>query len=370
LSKFSLTPESGRRTAKPCDLLFLCLTLGLCVSALGVSGQFETVDKGPPHYIWVSHGRVEGHLATSYSPDAAFSPDSSTLAVVNEDKIVLMNLAEGSVRKVLHPHLEDLIDLVIQSANFVSPTRLVLFGNGLVKAKDKGLPARTPELAFQWDIQDDTRFGRLDAIGQGGGFTPPRYFPEPGYLSIYKSSSFDFWNPNSGRGARVTLPDLKQQPNLYALSPDGHWLLLAQVATSATPDPVVVRLSEHKFVDSLVGHHGTVLGIAFSRDSRRVVTACEDGKVRVWSEGDWKLLQTLEGHQGPVHWAEFSPDDSLVASAGEDKTVRIWSTADGKLEQTLSESQEPLLTVAFSPDGRYVAASGEKTVLVWQRQSQ
>jgi WD40 repeat protein len=338
--------------------------------ARSLFAQFETVDKGSPHYVWVSHGRAEGHLAISYSPDAAFSPDSSTLAVVTEDKILLMNLADAGVRKVLHPHLDDLSDLDIQSANFISPTRLVLFGNGLVKAREKGLPAHTPELAFQWDVVDDTRFGKLDAIGQGGGYTAPRYFPEPGYLSIYKDSNFDFWNPNSSRGGRVTLPDLKHQPNLYTLSPDGHWLLLAQVATSATPDPMVVRLSEHKFVDSLVGHQGTVLGIAFSRDSQRVATACEDGKVRIWSAGDWKLLQTLAGHQGPVHWAEFSPDDSLVASAGEDKTVRIWSTADGKLEQSLAESQEPLLTVAFSPDGRYVAASGEKTVIVWQRRSQ
>jgi len=136
---------------------------------------------------------------------------------------------------------------------------------------------------------------------------------------------------------------------------------------SGTPDPVVVRLSEHKLVESLAGHQATVLGIAFSRDGKRVVTACEDGKVRLWSAPDWKLLETLSGHQGPVHWAEFSPDGAWVASAGEDKTVRIWSAENGKLEQALSESQAPLLTVAFSPNGDYVAASAENTVLVWKR---
>jgi WD40 repeat protein len=97
------------------------------------------------------------------------------------------------------------------------------------------------------------------------------------------------------------------------------------------------------------------------------LTACEDGKVRIYSVGDWKLLQTLSGHQGPVHWAEFSPDGKLAASAGEDKTVRIWSVDDGKLVQTLSESRSPLLTVAFSPNQEYLAASAEQAVLAWKR---
>jgi WD40 repeat protein len=160
---------------------------------------------------------------------------------------------------------------------------------------------------------------------------------------------------------------LTQAPNLFEFSPDGHWLLLAQIASSSTADPVVVALKDHRFVDSLRGHHGTVLSIAFSRDCKRVVTACEDGIVRIFSAPDWKLLQTLTGHQGPVHWAEFSPDGTWVVSAGEDKTVKIWSPEDGKLVQSLEESKAPLLTVSFSPNGQAVAASSEHAVLIWQR---
>jgi WD40 repeat protein len=187
-------------------------------------------------------------------------------------------------------------------------------------------------------------------------------------LGLYKESNFDLWSPRSGQGGRINIPALTQQPNIYEFSPDGHWLLLAQIATSSTPDPLVVLLKEHRFVDTLAGHHATVLSMVFSRDTKRVVTACEDGKVRIYSVPDWKLLHELSGHSGPVHWAEFSPDGKWVASAGEDKTVRIWSVEDGKLEQTLEESQEPLLTVAFSPNAEYVTASSGKTVLVWQRE--
>lgn len=326
-----------------------------------------TVENSSSQALWVSHGRVEGHLALNYSPVAAFSPDSSTLAIVNHDKVAVMQLSDASVQKVLHPHVGDVTDLEIQSASFLSPTRLFLLATGLVRIKGKGVPPRTPLLAFQWYIDQDNLFGKVDAVGSGGGYGPIFYFPQIAHLGMYKENHFELWSPATNRGGSIDIPDVTQRPNLFSFSPDGHWLLLAQIEMSPIADPAVVQLSARRFVDSLRGHHGTVLSISFSRDSKKVVTACEDGKVRIWSVAEWKLLQTLVGHQGPVHWAEFSADGNWVASAGEDKTVRIWSATDGKPEQTLEESQAPVLTVAFSPNAEYVAASSEQIVLVWQR---
>lgn len=364
--------RSSARPAKPGDRKALAVAaLGIVVGFAGFSarprGQIESVATPPPHYIWVSHGRLEGHLALNYSPAAAFSPDSSTLAVVIEDRIVLMNLAVAGIRKLLRPRVEGVTELQFQSANYVAPNRLFVLGSGLFRAKNKGSAGATPMLAFQWDIDQDTLFGKVNTVGAGGGYGPPRYFPQIAYLSFYKQSNFDLWHPVTERGGRVSIPSLTRQPNLFEFSPDGHWLLLAQIEASSTADPVVVELRQHQFVDSLRGHQGTVLAMAFSRDSRRVLTACEDGKVRIWSVPDWKLLHTLTGHQGPVHWAEFSADGNWVVSGGEDKTVRIWSSEDGSVVQTLEESRAPVRTVAFSPNGEYVAASAEQVVLVWQR---
>ena len=356
--KFFLHPSS----------FILLLVLCLCVSVAHLLfAQIESVEGPPPHYTWVSHGRVEGHLALAYSPAAAFSPDSTALAVVTEDKVVLMNLREGGVQKTLRPHVEGVADLTIQSANYVAPSRLFLLGSGLFRAKDKRSAGSTPTLGFQWDIEQDSSFGKVNAIAAGGGFTPPRYFPQIGYLAFYRDSNFDLWQPVTGRGGRVTLSALTRRPNLFEFSPDGHWLLLAQIEASSTSDPTVVELHDHQFVDSLRGHQGTVLSMAFSRDDKKAVTACEDGKVRIWSVPEWHLLKTLEGHHGPVHWAEFSPDGTWVVSGGEDTTVRVWSAEQGTLEQTLAESKSPILTVAFSPNGEYIAGSAEDVVLVWQR---
>jgi WD40 repeat protein len=342
--------------------------LCLCISvAQLLAAQVETVEGPPAQSTWVSHGRVEGHLALAYSPAAAFSPDSTALAVVIEDKIVLMDLREAGVEKTLHPSVEGVTDLTIYSANYVAPNRLFLLGSGLFRTKDKRSVRETPNLGFLWNVDQDMLFGKVNAIAGAGGFTPPRYFPQIGYLAFYKDSNFDLWQPVTGRGGRITVPSLTRRPNLFEFSPDGHWLLLAQLEASSTPDPVVVELREHRFVDALRGHQGTVLSMSFSRDDTKVVTACEDGKVRIWSVPGWQLLKTLEGHHGPVHWAEFSPDGSRVVSGGEDTTVRVWSAEDGTLEQTLEESKSPVLTVAFSPNGEYIAASAEDVVLVWRR---
>ena len=267
----------------------------------------------------------------------------------------------------MKPHLSDIESLQIRSANFLSPHQLFLLGNGAFHVKGKGT-SPTPLLAFHWDIDGDHVEGKVDAVGARGGFSPARYFPMVGYLFLYKDSNFDVWNPRTGQGGRMTIPDLTQIPNIYEISPDGRWLLLAQIQTTSSADPSVVDWKTHKFVDELHGHEGTVLSMAFSRDGTKVVTTCADGKLRVYSAGDWKLLQTLAGHHGPVHRAEFSPNGEWIASAGEDNTVRVWSVEDGTLLQTLQESQEPVMEVAFSPDSRFLAASTENLVLTWQRQ--
>jgi WD40 repeat protein len=345
--------------------LLLCLSL---LSGTPFSGQIETVQGPKQQYIWTSHGRVEGHLALSFSPAGAFSPDSSTLAVASQDKVVLVDLRAAQVAKVLRPRLEGISNLEIDSANFVTEEQVFLLASGEFRAQ-KGQSATTPRLGFRWDTRQDSLVGKLNSVGAGGGYGPPLYLPSVHYLVLNKNSRFEVWNPLTGTGGTIVIPPLTRSARLSTFSPDGHWLVLAQIEASSSPDPVVVKRSEHQFVDVLRGHGATVLSIAFSSDSRRVETACEDGQVSVYTVSDWKLLYTLSGHHGPVHWAEFSSDGQWIVSAGEDKTAKIWSAESGELAQSLAESQAPLLTAAFSANGEFVAATSEKLVLIWERTS-
>jgi WD40 repeat protein len=113
------------------------------------------------------------------------------------------------------------------------------------------------------------------------------------------------------------------------------------------------------------GHEEQVRGATYSPDGRRVVSAADDGTVRVWETVSSRELHCLRGHQGKVYAVAFSPDGRRVVSAGEDRTLRVWDP-DGYEVACLRGHRGPVFSVAFSPDGRRVtSASRDKTVRVW-----
>jgi WD40 repeat protein len=359
------TTSRGLLVQRSAFIVFFTAYLG-AATAGAAGAQLETIEGGSTETpLWISQGQAEGHLALSYSPAAAFSPDNATIAVIADDKIVLTDLNGGTPR-VLRPRVKGIRDLAIHSASFLTPQRILVLGHGVIPGEGKAPPRATPTLGFLWDTEKDVLNGIVNTLGEKGGYGTPRFFPMIGYVGLYKESNFDLWHPLTGKAGRVTIPALTRQPNLYEFSPNGLWLILAQLEGSSGGDPIVVDLRKLAFVDTLAGQNSTTLSIAFSRDNRRVVTACEDGKLRLWSVGDWKLVATLPGHSGTVAWAEFSPDGRWIVSGGYDKTVRVWAASDGRLQQTLTEPRESVRTVAFSPRGDFIAATSEERVWFWK----
>ncbi|KAG4427648.1 hypothetical protein IFR05_016868 [Cadophora sp. M221] len=107
-------------------------------------------------------------------------------------------------------------------------------------------------------------------------------------------------------------------------------------------------------LQTLEGHSGSVMSVAFSPDGTQVVSGSSDQTVRLWDAATGALQQTLEGHSNWVWSVAFSPDGTQVVSGSDDQTVRLWDAATGALQQTLEGHSNSVMSVAFSPDGKHI----------------
>jgi WD40 repeat protein len=120
----------------------------------------------------------------------------------------------------------------------------------------------------------------------------------------------------------------------------------------------------------LQGHAAAVRSTAFSRDSRRVVTASNDGTARLWDTDSGKTLVTLQGHTAAVWSAAFSVDGTRVVTASNDNTARLWDAGSGIPLIILRGHTAAVWSAVFSQDDmRVVTASADCTARLWNASS-
>ncbi|KAJ3036798.1 hypothetical protein HDU99_010465, partial [Rhizoclosmatium hyalinum] len=156
----------------------------------------------------------------------------------------------------------------------------------------------------------------------------------------------------------------------------GHSELVCSVAYS--PDSKSVVSGSHdntvklwsvetgECVKTLEGHSESVRSVAFSPDGKTVISGSRDITVKLWSVETGECVKTLEGHSEGVCSVAYSPDSKTVVSGSHDKTVKLWSVEIGKLSRTLEGHSRSVTSVAYSPDSKtVVSGSHDKTVKLW-----
>jgi periodic tryptophan protein 2 len=150
--------------------------------------------------------------------------------------------------------------------------------------------------------------------------------------------------------------------------------------------------------------------IAYSPEGQRIITAADDGKIKVWDVNSGFCIVTFTEHSSGVTAAEFAKRGNVLFTASLDGSIRawdliryrnfrtftaptrlsfsslavdpsgevvcagsidsfdihIWSVQTGQLLDRLSGHEGPVSSLAFAPDGgTLVSGSWDKTVRVW-----
>ncbi len=114
-------------------------------------------------------------------------------------------------------------------------------------------------------------------------------------------------------------------------------------------------------------HRGKVNSVAYSPDGQMVLTASDDGTVKLWSTEDWRLLNTLRGHEDGILHAVFSHDGSRVLTSSRDSTARLWNAKTGEQLLVLDGHEWAVLRSAFSENDQWIVTGSEdNTSIVWR----
>jgi WD40 repeat protein len=141
-------------------------------------------------------------------------------------------------------------------------------------------------------------------------------------------------------------PTRKGKPTGEASSGAGRWQLLAKLPCAST-----------------------VFAVDFSPDGKTLASGgggfkltgkALPGELKLWDVGGRKLRHHLRGHKAQVLALAFTPDSKQLLSVSYDGVVKRWNVATGKLLSSRRLGRSPLAVVAFSASRKTLAVEYSK----------
>ncbi|MCP4525239.1 MAG: tetratricopeptide repeat protein [Aestuariibacter sp.] len=156
-------------------------------------------------------------------------------------------------------------------------------------------------------------------------------------------------------------------PEQLAWSPDGTMLASTLRFYGGMGDQSCLwDFEQEQFSQCIEGSVGRAASAAWSPNSQMLITAVEDGTVRVWDITTDKQFLLYVDETVRITSMAWSPDGQVIAIARSDNTVQLWDAIARHEIRRLEGHTDLVFAAVWSPDGKTIAtASDDRTARLW-----
>lgn len=316
--------------------------------------------------VWdIARGVAIQTIPGAFPTALRFDPSGTRLAIGSQDSSArVVDAASGATQAQLNGHANPITGAAFSSDG----SRLITSSLDSTATLDRGMTRI-------WDVSPTGQREIRTLEAHRPGFpTGALTFSADGSLLLTKSLSGEakLWNTSTWQ-VMATISGIPNPAGEPAISPDGTSFAIAQgespagIVTVMDPRsanwPTTTGIFDTHgklLMPPLGGHPGTVVGRAFSPDSRSMVTADRGGVINLWDLSTGTELDSQHSQHGGFNRVSFNADGTLVVGGNDDGSFTVWSTANDHLQplRTVSLPDYAGLVIAlFSPDGQRIATT-------------
>ncbi|EJS44786.1 sif2p [Saccharomyces arboricola H-6] len=118
----------------------------------------------------------------------------------------------------------------------------------------------------------------------------------------------------------------------------------------------VYQITEKTPIGKLIGHHSSISVLEFNSSNKLLLSASDDGTIRIWHGGNGNSQNCFYGHSQSIVSASWVGDEKVI-SCSMDGSIRLWSLKENALLALSIIDGIPIFVGRLSQDGEKYAVA-------------